>query len=95
MSRSEPEPRDAYPHDIAHGARWTDNDVHGHVNNVVYYGLFDSAVNRSPIEAGVLDIRRGAVIRLVVETRCNDVDRATQRPHPLPDAFRHAQRPLQ
>ena len=32
---------------------------------------FDSAVNRYLIEAGVLDIRAGGVIGLVVETHCN------------------------
>jgi acyl-CoA thioester hydrolase len=48
-----------------------DNDVYGHVNNVVYYSYFDTAVNRFLIEAGVLDIHRGTVIGLVVETQCN------------------------
>jgi acyl-CoA thioester hydrolase len=50
--------------------RWIDNDVYGHVNNVVYYSYFDTAVNQHLIEAGVLDIRRSEVIGLVVETQC-------------------------
>jgi acyl-CoA thioester hydrolase len=50
--------------------RWADNDVYGHVNNVVYYSWFDTAVNAHLIEAGVLDIHGGAVIGLVVETGC-------------------------
>lgn len=50
--------------------RWADNDVYGHVNNVVYYSWFDTAVNAHLIEAGVLDIHAGAVIGLVVETGC-------------------------
>jgi acyl-CoA thioester hydrolase len=50
--------------------RWMDNDVYGHVNNVVYYSWFDTAVNRYLIEAGALDIERGSVIGLVVETHC-------------------------
>lgn len=50
--------------------RWEDNDVYGHVNNVVYYSFFDTAVNRYLIEAGVLDIEAGTVIGLVVETQC-------------------------
>ena len=37
--------------------RWMDNDVYGHVNNVVYYSFFDTAVNRYLIEAGALDIQ--------------------------------------
>ena len=47
-----------------------DNDVYGHVNNVVYYSYFDTVVNRYLIERGVLDIERGETIGLVVETQC-------------------------
>jgi len=47
-----------------------DNDVYGHVNNVVYYSYFDTVVNRYLIERGALDIERSAVIGLVVETGC-------------------------
>ena len=47
-----------------------DNDVYGHVNNVVYYSWFDTAVNATLIEKGVLDIHTGATIGLVVETQC-------------------------
>lgn len=50
--------------------RWMDNDVYGHVNNVVYYSYFDTAVNGLLIEQGVLDISGGAVVGLVVETGC-------------------------
>ena len=50
--------------------RWMDNDVYGHVNNVVYYSYFDTAVNGHLIETGVLDIARSPVIGLVVETQC-------------------------
>ena len=50
--------------------RWMDNDVYGHVNNVVYYSYFDTAVNAYTVEAGVLDIERSPVIALVVETAC-------------------------
>ncbi|WP_103045277.1 thioesterase family protein [Comamonas faecalis] len=51
--------------------RWMDNDVYGHVNNVVYYSWFDTAVNAYLIEQGVLDIHRGETIGLVVETQCH------------------------
>ncbi len=47
-----------------------DNDVYGHVNNVVYYSYFDTAVNKHLIREGGLDIRRSPVIGVVVETRC-------------------------
>ncbi len=51
--------------------RWSDNDVYGHVNNVVYYSWFDTAVNAYLMEQGVLDIHSGSIIGLVVETQCN------------------------
>jgi acyl-CoA thioester hydrolase len=50
--------------------RWSDDDVYGHVNNVVHYAMFDSAVNGWLIEATGTDIRRLPAIGLVVETRC-------------------------
>lgn len=53
------------------GTRWMDNDVYGHVNNVVYYSWFDTAVNAWLIEQGVLDIHGGDAIGLVIETQCN------------------------
>ena len=51
--------------------RWMDNDAYGHVNNVVYYSWFDTAVNAHLIENGALDVAHGATIGLVVETHCN------------------------
>ncbi len=50
--------------------RWMDNDVYGHMNNVVHYSLFDTAVNGWLVEQGVLDFHGGAQIGLVVETGC-------------------------
>lgn len=47
-----------------------DNDLYGHMNNVVHYSLFDTAVNGWLVEKGVLDIHRGDQIGLVVETGC-------------------------
>jgi acyl-CoA thioester hydrolase len=125
-----------FPHFLEITTRWMDNDVYGHVNNVVYYSFFDTVVNRYLIDNEALDFRDGKVIGLVVETSCsyfkpvaypdritaalavehlgnssvryrlavfrNDdgeaaaqghfvhvyVDRATNRPVPLPDALR-------
>jgi acyl-CoA thioester hydrolase len=51
--------------------RWMDNDVYGHVNNVVYYSWFDTAVNAYLIEAGALDIHTGDTIGLVVQSQCH------------------------
>ena len=50
--------------------RWSDNDIYGHMNNVVHYQLFDSAVNSWLIAKGLLDLSRGEKIGLVVETGC-------------------------
>ncbi len=66
-----PEPRGAYPAFRTITTRWMDNDVYGHVNNVVYYSWFDTAINAWLIEQGVLDIHAGAAIGLVVESGCH------------------------
>lgn len=50
--------------------RWMDNDVYGHVNNVVYYSFFDTVVNGYLVDQGVLDPETSPVIGLVVETSC-------------------------
>lgn len=50
--------------------RWMDNDVYGHVNNVVYYSYFDTVVNATLIEAGLLDPLHSPLIGLVVESSC-------------------------
>ena len=62
--------RSQYPRLVPLTTRWGDNDVYGHVNNVVYYAFFDTAVNGLLVEAGVLDIAAGPVIGLVVESGC-------------------------
>ena len=69
--RPRPLARDHYRAFRTITTRWMDNDVYGHLNNVVYYSLFDTAVNRLLIEAGALDLHAGEVIGLVVETHCN------------------------
>lgn len=69
-SRPTPPAREAYAHFTAIGTRWSDNDAYRHVNNVVYYGFFDTAVNRRLIEAGALDLEASPAVGLVVETQC-------------------------
>jgi acyl-CoA thioester hydrolase len=66
-----PEPRSAYKVFRPISTRWMDNDAYGHVNNVVYYSWFDTAVNAYLIEQGALDIHAGETIGLVIETHCN------------------------
>ena len=70
-ARPQAEPRSAYRAFRTISTRWMDNDVYGHVNNVVYYSLFDTAINRVLIERGALDIHHGGVIGLMVESNCN------------------------
>jgi acyl-CoA thioester hydrolase len=50
--------------------RWMDNDQYGHVNNVVYYSYFDTAVNGYLIEASGCDVRELPEIGIVAETSC-------------------------
>ena len=69
--RPQPLPRAAYRRFMPLATRWLDNDAYGHLNNVVYYGMFDTVVNGVLIEAGALDIVHGEVIGFVVETHCN------------------------
>lgn len=70
MSKPTPNRRDAYRHFQTIPTRWMDNDVYGHVNNVVYYSYFDTVVNQYLMEHGALDIERSQVIGFVVETGC-------------------------
>ncbi len=66
----EVESRQDYAHWLEIPTRWMDNDVYGHVNNVVYYSYFDTVINAYLIEAGKLDIEAGPVIGLCVESQC-------------------------
>ncbi|MGA2550511.1 MAG: thioesterase family protein [Burkholderiaceae bacterium] len=68
---AKPGVKDDYPHLHSITTRWMDNDAYGHVNNVVYYSWFDTIVNEYLIRQGVLDVVKGEVIGLVVETHCN------------------------
>jgi acyl-CoA thioester hydrolase len=67
--------------------RWSDNDIYGHVNNVIYYSYFDSVANRYLIEVGRLDIHEGASVGLVVNSSCD-----YHAPVAYPDALEGALR---
>ena len=69
-AKPEPAPRSDYRVFRTIATRRMDNDVYGHVNNVVYYSWFDTVVNEYLVRQGVLDIAGGSVIGLVVETQC-------------------------
>ena len=60
-----------YAHRRAIPTRWKDNDVYGHVNNVVYYSFFDTAINAWLIREGGLDIHGGGVIGVCAESHCS------------------------
>ena len=51
--------------------RWNDNDIYGHMNNVIYYELFDTAVNKWLIKNDLIDIKNGKNIGLIVQSGCN------------------------
>ena len=70
MSRGPLRGREAYRAWRTLDTRWADNDAYGHVNNVVYYAWFDTAVNAWLIDQGLLDVASGDPIGLVVETGC-------------------------
>lgn len=69
-ARRPPSPRSRFKAFRTLTTRWMDNDAYGHLNNVVHYSLFDTAVNQWLIEQGLLDIVASPVIALVVETGC-------------------------
>lgn len=71
-----------FPHFITIVPRLQDNDIYGHINNTVYGEYFDTAVNQTLINAGVLDMHHGAVIGLVVASHA-----AFFKPIAFPDTF--------
>jgi acyl-CoA thioester hydrolase len=71
MTRATPWSRDDFGLFRRLQTRWSDNDMYGHMNNVVHYMLFDTAVNGWLIENGMIDPLKGDLIGLVVETGCS------------------------
>jgi acyl-CoA thioester hydrolase len=71
MSDQVPTPARAdFTHVLTIQTRWGDNDIYGHVNNVVFYSWFDTVINRYLIAAGALDPATSEVIGLCVESMC-------------------------
>ncbi len=50
--------------------RWSDNDMYGHLNNAVYYELFDSAINGWQAEHVTIDPMTDATQGVVAESGC-------------------------
>ncbi len=77
MSETTPAGRADYPHVLAIPTRWMDNDIYGHVNNVVYYSYFDTVINEYLVREGGLDIHGGEVVGVCAESHCNFRDSFT------------------
>ena len=71
MPESQTIVRGDYPWHSPITTRWADNDIYGHVNNVVYYAYFDTVANAYLIERGGLDIHQGETIGFVVNSQCD------------------------
>jgi acyl-CoA thioester hydrolase len=63
--------RSAYPYFSELTTRWMDNDIYGHMNNVIYYELFDTAVNKWLLTNDLLNIQNGKNIGLIVKSGCD------------------------
>ena len=70
MSKEERPARDEYKVFYPITTRWSDNDIYGHVNNVVYYSYFDTAANQYLIDEGGLDPQDGRIVGYVVNSGC-------------------------
>ena len=69
--RQTPTNRSDYNYFSKMNTRWNDNDIYGHLNNVIYYELFDTAVNKWLIKNNLVDIKNGNNIGLIVQSGCN------------------------
>jgi acyl-CoA thioester hydrolase len=79
--------RASYPYFTHITTRWMDNDIYGHVNNVVYYSYFDSVANKYLIEEGGLDIHSAEMIGFVVASSCQ-YKSPIAYPEPIEAGFR-------
>ena len=74
--------RDHFDHVTRVTTRWSDNDMYGHLNNAVYYELFDSAINAWLITAGDADALASPELGVVAESGCRFF-RELEYPRPL------------
>ena len=74
MSTTNRPSRQTFRKFIEISTRWDDNDSYRHINNVVYFSYFDTAVNQNLIERGVLDIEKSKEVGLVVDNQCQYFD---------------------
>jgi acyl-CoA thioester hydrolase len=67
---SRDERRENYRWRVDIPTRWADGDPYGHVNNVIYYSWFDTAVTKMLFERRVIWLPDSPTIGLCVESRC-------------------------
>lgn len=79
--------RDHFDHVTRVTTRWSDNDMYGHLNNAVYYELFDSAINGWLITAGEADVMALPELGVVAESGCRYFSEL-EYPRPLDVAVR-------
>jgi acyl-CoA thioester hydrolase len=70
MTEKPTDRRADFVHFLELQTRWDDNDVYGHVNNVVYYAYFDTVINRFLIDEAELDVLQDDLIGICVESQC-------------------------
>jgi acyl-CoA thioester hydrolase len=76
-----------YDHVVRVTTRWSDNDMYGHLNNAVYYELFDSAINGWLITGAEIDVMALPEVGVVAESGCRFF-RELEYPQPLDVAVR-------
>jgi len=64
------ERRENYNWQVDIPTRWADGDPYGHVNNVIYYSWFDTAVTKMLFERRVIWLPDSPTIGLCVESKC-------------------------
>jgi acyl-CoA thioester hydrolase len=74
--------RSHFDHVVRATTRWSDNDMYGHLNNAVYYELFDSAINGWLITGAGVDVMALPQLGVVAESGCRFF-RELEYPHAL------------
>lgn len=71
LNTADPMLRDSYRWFLPLTTRWMDNDIYGHINNVIYYAYFDTVANNYLIAECGLDIHAGREIGYIVHSQCH------------------------
>ena len=71
QAKPQPKSRGAFRYFAPFDTRWRDNDRYGHLNNAIYYELFDSTINQLLIDYRILDCESGVHVFLVASSGCH------------------------